>query len=213
MIKATLALACAAAVTVTGLSAAPRQDKPELPAGHPPPRPAIPSGHPPVREPATTQPGEASAKSEDVQSVDAIVAAYYDSVSGPAGEARDWDRFRSLFWTEAKLVSVNVVGGRAIPMVLTPDGFARTNRAYFERGGYFESEVHREVNAFGNIAQAFSTYESRRSAEDPKPYSRGINSFQLLKADGRWWIVTVTWDHERGGKNPLPPEFLPAAGG
>jgi hypothetical protein len=93
--------------------------------------------------------------------------------------------------------------------MITPQQFAQANRRYFERGGYFERSVHKHVDTFGGIAHVFSTYESRRKANDPKPYSRGINSFQAISSGGRWWIVTIMWDHERADGLRIPPEFLP----
>lgn len=45
----------------------------------------------------------------DVGSKEAIVAAVYDVISGPVGEARDWDRFRSLFIPEARLIATGPV--------------------------------------------------------------------------------------------------------
>jgi hypothetical protein len=62
---------------------------------------------------------------------------------------------------------------------------------------------------FRDIAHVFSAYESRRSKEDPEPLARGLNSFQLVKSNGRWWIVNVLWDLETTGVY-LPEGFLPA---
>ena len=45
------------------------------------------------------------AKPDDVKSIDSIIAATYDVISGPAGD-RDWDRFRSLLIPEARLIPV-----------------------------------------------------------------------------------------------------------
>jgi hypothetical protein len=65
----------------------------------------------------------------------------------------------------------------------------------------------RKMNRYGNIVQAFSTYEARTSLNEP-PIARGINSIQLLNKDNRWWIVTIMWDNE-SKENPIPEEFLP----
>ena len=48
-----------------------------------------------------------------------------------------------------------------------------------ENNGFFEHEISRTVETFGSISQVFSTYESRRRADDEKPFARGINSIQL----------------------------------
>ena len=94
-----------------------------------------------------------------------------------------------------------------MPMILSIDQFIEVNRDYFEHGGYFEDEIHRKADAYGNIAQVFSTYEGRRAADDAKPLVRGINSIQLLNDGKRWWIVTVFWQPETPD-NPLPDKYL-----
>ena len=184
----------------------------------------LPPGHPGVKPPTskgtTAEPNEnqfvedpndnvpVAPRAEDVTSVDAIIKAYYESISGPKGEARDWDRFRSLFLPDADLMSVQQMHDSSKLISLTPSEYMHLNSNYFENGGYFESEIHREVRAYGIVAQVFSTYESRRQAEAPA-YSRGINAFQLLNDGTRWWIASSTWDRENP-HDPIPSQFLPA---
>ncbi len=50
-----------------------------------------------ARPPSVDSTPRPTAKPSDVESVDAILKALYDVISGPAGQKRDWDRFRSLF--------------------------------------------------------------------------------------------------------------------
>lgn len=150
-----------------------------------------------------------AARADDVKSIDAIVAALYDVISGPAGQKRDWDRMRSLFVPGARLIpAVASAGGGAAARVLDVDGYIQRSGAALERDGFFEHEIARTMEAFGNIAHVFSTYESKRAPGDARPFARGINSIQLLKDGERWWIVTVYWDAERPG-NPLPAQYLP----
>jgi hypothetical protein len=157
-------------------------------------------------QPAFAQPPTRSA---DVSSMDAIVAALYDVISGPAGQARDWDRMRSLFVPGGRLIpSVAGERGGATARILDVDGYIERVRPAFERNGFFEREIARKTEAFGNIAHLFSTYESRHASGDAAPFARGINSIQLLKDGDRWWIVTVFWDAERPG-NTLPAQYLP----
>jgi hypothetical protein len=149
------------------------------------------------------------ARPADVTSVDAIVAALYDVISGPAGQKRDWDRMRSLFVPGARLIpSVANPSGGATARVLDVDGYIQRASTVLERDGFFEHEIARKTDAFGNIAHLFSTYESRHAAADAAPFARGINSIQLLKDGDRWWIVTVYWDAERPG-NTIPAQYLP----
>ncbi len=173
-----------------------------MPPGHPPVT-TMPPGHPPVGEGPATQPANLG----DVSSARGIVDAYYDSISGPPGAPREWERFRSLFLPEARLVTV--ISGRAgdTPLALAPEQFVGLNRKYFEGSGYVERQIRVSVDAFGRIAHALSTYEARRGG-DAAAYSRGVNSFQLLQSHGRWWIVNVLWDRERPGVT-VPERYLP----
>jgi hypothetical protein len=152
---------------------------------------------------------QAGARPADVSSMDAIVATLYDVISGPAGQARDWDRMRSLFVPGGRLIpSVAGEQGGATARVLDVNAYIERVRPNFERNGFFEREIARKTEAFGNIAHLFSTYESRHAPSDAAPFARGINSIQLLKDGDRWWVVTVFWDAERQG-NALPAQYLP----
>jgi hypothetical protein len=91
--------------------------------------------------------------------------------------------------------------------VMSIDEWIEDVTDYFAGTDFYEKEVVRKTHRFGNILQAFSTYEAREDAEGD-PVARGINSIQLLQHEGRWWIVTVIWDNE-SEDNPIPEEFLP----
>jgi hypothetical protein len=145
----------------------------------------------------------------DVSSIDAIMTAVYDVISGPAGEKRDWGRFRSLFVSGARLIPVALDqnGERMEARMLSPEGYTERSRAYLEENGFFEKEIHRVVEQFGPIAHVFSTYESRHTAEDAEPFARGINSFQLLNDGDRWWVVTIYWTGE-SPELPIPAKYL-----
>ena len=147
------------------------------------------------------------ARPADVASIDAIVAAVYDAISGPAGQKRDWDRFRSLFIPGARLIPVTQVGDVRSARVLSVDDYIMRSTPILEKGGFYEREIAKRTDRFGDIAQLFSTYESRRKAEDPTPFIRGINSFQLMHDGKRWWIVTIFWEAE-GPDRTLPAEYL-----
>jgi len=161
-----------------------------------------------AQEPSKPQQPPA-ARAADVRSMDAIVAALYDVISGPAGQKRDWDRMRSLFVPGARLIPTASREAGAEARVRDVEAYIAGATATLERNGFFEREIFRKTDVFGNIAHVFSTYESRRTAADPAPFARGINSIQLLKDGDRWWVVTVFWDSERP-QNPLPAQYLPA---
>lgn len=159
---------------------------------------AAPSPPPPATGP---RPG-------DVVSLDAILAALYDVISGPAGQPRDWDRMRALF----------VPGARLIPAVYRPDSLPTLRQLTvedyitrvgprLEADGFFEREIARRVERYGGVVHAFSTYESRRALTDAAPFARGINSIQLFHHGTRWWVVTIFWEGERP-ENPIPAPYL-----
>lgn len=144
----------------------------------------------------------------DVQSADAIIRAVYDVISGPAGAERDWDRMRSLFLEEARLIPSfpDPRGGVGYRFMTLSDWIEGATR-YFAENPFFEVEIHRVEERYGNIAHAFSTYESRSEA-DGEPFTRGINSFQLLNDGERWWIVNIYWQGETETE-PIPEHYLP----
>jgi hypothetical protein len=158
--------------------------------------------------PAAAQPAPPPAKAADVESLDAIIAALYDVISGPAGQKRDWDRMRSLFVPGARLIPIGQrQGGGFATRVLTVEDYIRVGGASLERDGFFEREIGRVTERYGNMVHAFSAYDSKRTLADEKPFMRGINSIQAMNDGTRWWIVTVLWESERAD-NPIPEKYL-----
>ena len=145
----------------------------------------------------------------DVASIEAIMKSVYDVISGNAGQKRDWDRFRTLFHKDARLIpsgrnpTTGVIGARA----LSPEDYITRASANMEKEGFFEREKAHRTEIYGNIAHVFSTYESFHSLSDKKPFQRGINSFQLFNDGKRWWILTIFWQGETP-ENPIPKEYL-----
>ena len=147
------------------------------------------------------------AKPADVASLDSILVAVYNVISGPAGN-RDWNRFRSLFIPGARLTSAqkNKDGSFFLEDV---EGYAQGAGEYFKTHGFYENAIVNRVQKFGNIAQVFSSYESRNAANE-KPFARGVNSIQLFNDGTRWWVVSILWDEETPA-NPLPPDLAAPA--
>jgi hypothetical protein len=154
------------------------------------------------------------AKPDDVKSPEAILNAVYSVISGAKGQPRDWDRMRSLFIPDARLipaVAASAANGGAAhsdAVVLSVDGYIERSSGRLTSDGFFERSVHNVMEQFGNIVQVWSTYESRHNLDDEKPFARGINSFQLLKDGDRYWVVNIFWDSESPTK-PIPAKYLP----
>ncbi len=155
---------------------------------------------------------EPEADPADVSSIGAIITAVYDVISGDAGEARDWDRWHSLFAEGATLSAVGrAPDGTVRRTIMTPESYVERSGAVLEQNGFVEAEIGRTTEQFGLIAHAFSTYESYRSRSDSEPFQRGINSFQLMNDGGRWWVVSVYWQAE-GPDFPIPGRYIGTIG-
>src|ERR1700692_2898915 len=127
----------------------------------------------PSQQPAATQPHDA--KPADVAAPDAILAATYDVISGPAGQERDWDRMRSLFYPGARLIRTEAEKeGGLHAAVLTVDDFVERAGNYFKKNGFYEGEIARRAERWGSLMQVFSTSESRHDPKAPAPFARGI---------------------------------------
>lgn len=150
-----------------------------------------------------------AADPKDVGSLDAIMKAVYDVISGDAGKPRDWDRFRSLFHKDARLIpsGKNATTGVVSANALSPEDYMKRAEPVFAKDGFHERELARHTDIYGNIAQVFSTYHAFRKFDDKTPFLRGINSFQLLNDGTRWWVVTIYWQAETA-ETPIPKTFL-----
>lgn len=155
--------------------------------------------------PATVSAQEADP--DDVASIEAIIHAVYDVISGDAGVVRDWRRWYSLFAPQVMLSAVVENEGFYRRVLMTPDSYAANSGPQLEAAGFHETEIHRLTEQFGQIAHVFSTYESRRSASDAEPFARGINSLQLFNDGSRWWVVSIYWQAESEAQ-PIPRPYL-----
>ena len=121
------------------------------------------------------------------QEINATVLAAYNVISGPAGR-RDWDRFKELFAPGARLIHGD--------KVMTPDEFAKASQPYFQEHGFFERPVANSIERYGDMAQVWSPYQSRNKSDDEKPFAKGVNSFQLVRRDDQWKILTILWSEQ-----------------
>jgi len=148
------------------------------------------------------------ARAGDVKTVDGMINAYYEVISGPAGQPRQWSRDRTLYISDIRFVSdTDDKSGHPKSEIMSHQEFVDRSDAEVVRTGFYEKEVHRTTERFGNIAHVFSTYESRIKENGPV-IARGVNSIELFWDGERWWIASAIWDEERPGK-PMPAEYLP----
>lgn len=137
----------------------------------------------------------------DIATLDGIINAYYDVISGPAGEARNWERDKSLHHPDA-LISVTGKDKNNKPFIIT-QSLAEYHKSFgVPKEGFWEYEIKREVQQFGNITHVWTTYETSTEKNGPVT-ERGINSIQLYYDGNRWWILSWMFDSERAD-NPIP---------
>lgn len=134
--------------------------------------------------------------------LDAIIAAMYESVCYEAGGHPDWKSEEEIFAPDARMVRINDNG------VFEFD--QRSYRLDFERmiasgemPSFWEGEIWRETRQFGDMAHVLSAYETRRT-RGGEVLNRGVNSIQLFRRGGRWWISAMIWRRE-GREVRIPP--------
>ena len=146
------------------------------------------------------------ARAEDVNTIEGIVKASYETISGGVGVARQWGRDRTLFDPNSRSVAVgvNAKTGAVTTRGSTEQEFADEADASMVKDGFTERELKHVIKRFGNVATVLSSYEG--TVASGKVITRGVNIFQLYFDGKRWWILSMVWDEERPG-NPIPPEL------
>ena len=147
-----------------------------------------------------------AARPADVESIEGIVTASYETISGGVGVPRDWARDRTLFDPNSRSVSVSVdrKSGAVRTEGMTEQEFADRSDELLVKTGFTEREIAHVIKRFGNVATVLSSYETNDNSGQK---SRGVNIFQLYFDGKRWWILSMVWDDERPG-NPIPGDLL-----
>jgi hypothetical protein len=133
----------------------------------------------------------------DVATLDAILHTFYETVSGAAGQQRDWDRFRTLFLPGGRLMPiVSIASEKAGIRFLSTEDFIHRVDPIFAIEDFWERESSRQTETFGHFAHVLSFYDSLR-CPNGSPFERSANSIQLFNDGLRWWIVNVMWNTSR----------------
>ena len=145
---------------------------------------------------AAVQPNKA-----DLTGIDQAIRGVYKVISGPVGQKRDFERMRSLF---APGATMKAIGPKGLHGGTVEDYISR-NKDILEKMGFTERELGRRVEIWGGLATAWSAYDGRTA--DGSFHERGINSFQLVKIDGKWLVASILWQEETP-QNPLPRDLI-----
>jgi hypothetical protein len=146
---------------------------------------------------------------EDVGSIEGIVKASYETISGGVGVPRQWGRDRTLYDPNVRFVSVELdpKTNKIVATESTHQEFVDETDAFLVKEGFTERELGRKILRYGNVATVLSSYEGEY-ASTGKVVTRGVNIFQLYYDGKRWWVLSMVWDQERPD-NPIPAELLP----
>lgn len=146
--------------------------------------------------------------STSVRSIDGVINALYEVISKEKGGQRHWKQFKYLFHPDAHLIPAGQTkDGLSMAQFMTPNEYIKSSSKWLLENGYVEKEIHRKVDAFGNIAHILSVYEAFYSTKNKTPFMRGVNSIQLFHDGKRWWIINLFWSHETS-KHPIPKTYL-----
>ena len=140
----------------------------------------------------------------DLAGIDAAIRGVYEVISGPPGQKRDFDRMRSLF---APGATMKAIGPKGLHGGSVEDYIAR-DKDILERDGFTERELGRRLQLWGGLATAWSSYDGRTA--NGSFHERGINSFELVKIDGKWLIASILWQEETP-ENRLPANLIKEA--
>ena len=146
---------------------------------------------------------------DDTETIDGIMKAYYEVVSAPPGEARNWVRDRSLHHPEAQVAIVRTgEDGKPLLDVMTLTDFHEGSGEVTDEG-FFEYEINRIVQRHGSVAHVWSVYEWKHT-EDGDPMGQGVNTIQMYHDGNRWWITSWMYDGTRDAP-PVPEKYLPGS--
>lgn len=142
--------------------------------------------------PASTHAYAQEPRSEDVATLDGIIKAYYEVISGPAGESADVDRDHSLHHPDAwvAIAGVDSTGTPRVNVISLADYHGANER---RQEGFWEWETDRVVRQSGNMTHVWSSFASART-EDGEPFAHGVNSITLFHDGERWWIMGWMFD-------------------
>lgn len=141
-----------------------------------------------------------------LKSIEGITSKMIELISGDIEEPRNWDEYRNLFLPTAIKISIN----RNAPpkrqiRVRNLEEFVREVGPAYKKNGFDEISLGLTVNEFNGIANVFQSFYCKNLTGTYE--KRGVNSYQLVYADNRWWIASTTFSNETE-ENKIPDKYL-----
>ena len=124
------------------------------------------------------------------------------------GEEKDWDEYRNLFLPEANKLSFRPKPGDPLSRQVRSSNleeFVRYNGPSYSKKGFEEYSIGVKVNEFNGIASVFQSFYCKNG--DGSYEARGVNSYQMVFLNNRWWIANTMFINETD-EVKLPDELL-----
>jgi len=167
----------------------------------------------PVQQKATSVAAQEAAVTgfpAEFKTVDGVIDTLYKSVSfGPGGEC-DWKMLEQIFFPGAIFIQPPKRGEKR--KVIHLKGFFADFQDFIKNSdvkktGFWESVTNRTTDEFGDVAHSYVIFEARVEKDSPNHVGRGMDSIQLIRVDGRWWVSSINTQFERANIK-LPKRFL-----
>lgn len=141
-----------------------------------------------------------------LKSIEGITNKMIELISGEKGEERNWDEYRNLFLATAQKMSIRKTkDGKSKVSAMNIEEFVRNVGPYYSRDGFEEYAIGLTINEFNGIAVVFQSFYCKNLIGTYE--KRGVNSYQLVYIDDRWWIANTLFTNE-SENSPIPDNYL-----
>lgn len=144
-----------------------------------------------------------NANPADVNSPEAIVLAGLSAITHDKGSQADWNRFKSLFLTDAKISVLQHKKDSAFMMSFGVAEFIEASSKHGNENGFKEFSTGNTIEEYNGIATVFQSYVALHGDKQVK----GVNTYQLVYKDNRWWISSLIWTNDQNGVS-LPEKYI-----
>ncbi|SCZ00860.1 nuclear transport factor 2 family protein [Alkaliphilus peptidifermentans] len=123
---------------------------------------------------------------------------FYKIISGSAGERRNWNEFKSLFFSEdSSLASMKYNADKeCITKGMDVESYIVGLCDFLKSNDFYEYGFNYEIKVIGSIASVYSEYAAKRKKEDSNIIKSGVNLVQLIHNGHEWKIHSMLWQDQ-----------------
>jgi len=137
-----------------------------------------------------------------------ITAKMLEFISFEKDEVKDWDEYRNLFLPDAQGLALYPKPGEPLYRQanrMNNEEFIRYAGPGYPKTGFEEIVIGVDVKEFNGIATVFQSFQCKTL--DGSYEARGVNTYQLVFLNNRWWIASSLFTNETEDVK-LPNELL-----